>query len=551
MRAVTNVSRTPRRTWLALLGILLAGVMLRAHQVEWGLPDYFVADEAVLTAKTAEAVTSGPPKPSDFIYPHLQIRTVGALQTVTGQTEVAEGVRLGRWLNVAFGGGTLLLTFAIGLCLFGPRVALVATAFLAAAPYAVMTSHINGADGPLVFWVAASFLATALGFRSGKPGWLVVAGGLAGLAAAVKYPGFAAAVPAAWAALWTRAGSRTDAQAGAQRLRPLLNIAVIGAAVGAATALAFFAGCPRCVTAWEVCIEGVQLMGDLNYSQGAGAPLEIEGWLSLPYWTPLIATLPFSVGALSCAVAYLGLGTMARRAAGPALLIGAFLLPYFAVVGGTTANYPRYYLPMLPFLCLGAGFLSVRSLEWRGWVRIAGAAACAIALLHSVLVSLAIAQGFNERARDAVVVALTDRARALRESRRPRRVPTVGVHRFVSHYDGVEARLEGNPHLEIVAIQAEAFWVRKQGPDLIVVSEPFAERIRRIEASHGGGSFWTELLDETLGYERTVQIDPSFNARGLYATLDPLFGHAWTNGDIGFSIYERSEKSPRAPKRKR
>ena len=49
----------PPLFWGCLLLILLGTMFLRAYQLDWGLPSYYVPDEAVFTAETAERILSG------------------------------------------------------------------------------------------------------------------------------------------------------------------------------------------------------------------------------------------------------------------------------------------------------------------------------------------------------------------------------------------------------------------------------------------------------------------------------------------------------------
>ena len=255
------------------------------------------------------------------------------------------------------------------------------------------------------------------------------------------------------------------------------------------------------------------------------------------------ASLPFCLGALSCAISYLWLGSMARRARHEALLVGSLVLPYFAVIGGSAAIYPRYCLPLLPFLCLGAGFVTVRALSAPGAWGAVGSIAASLALLHSLLVSIALASGFNENARLAAIADLTARARAWSAERPRSTTPRVGIFPFMRIYDGLGARLKESPDLRLSGFEADVDWLERGGPDFLVFSEPFLLRSLRVDALNGD-SFWADLTDEKLGYKRVAKIEPGFAGKGIYAALDPLFVHAWTNGDIGFSIFERV--APRA-----
>jgi hypothetical protein len=544
--------------WALLVVSLLVAFWLRFAAGEWGLPDYFVPDEAIFTAEAWEEAQSRPPEWSDFVYPHLHKRTMSALEGVAsalgGREEgTAWEVALGRRTNGLLGVLTVLLTFWVGWMLFGLPAGAIGAAFLAVAPLPVANAHVNASDGPLVFWVMASFgLAVMASRRAGvsRVGWLVASALVAGLASAVRYPGLAAIVPPLWLCLW-RPESVAPPSAGEGpsvfRLNAPSALVGLGAVVAAGWLAGFAIGCPRCLLEWQMCAEAIQSVRVANFELGASAQIPQQGWLSVPYWYQAAAVLPFSLGVVACVLGYVGLASMTRRARRDAALLLAFVLPYFVVIGGSQAVYARYCLPLVPFVCLGVGFWATRELRTTGAYVLTGSLV-ALALLHSTLFSYQVLSGFRGDTRSEVIRwldAMSDRRRPLGPPGRRGGQATVGLPSFTRRYDGLAAGIEANHKLREVGVASELEGLRRTWPDFLVVSTPFLLRSLRVEAA-SDDSYWRDLTSGKLGYTRTRAFEPAFQADGIFAVPDPLLVHAWARGDVGFWIYEPA--LPRPPR---
>lgn len=538
------------RSWALLLGVLAVGLFLRAENVGWGLPDYSVPDERVFTAENWERMESQPPARSHFVYPHLEIRSVALLDAVASRLgaddDLAAQIGRARIFGVILSILTVWVVFATGRELFGAGAGLAAAAFLAVAPFAVVAAHTNLSDVALTFWVAVSFLLAARGSRSGQPGWLLASGLIAGLAGAAKYPGLAAVGPPLWASLF--AGPERGRLL---RRRPLVATGIF-AGVLACCAAGFYAGCPRCVSEWDLCVEAIRSHGEVIYELGSGSPLPAEGLLGYRYLYQILAVNPYVLGALACALAYLGLAFMTRRNARSAALVASFAIPYFLVMGGSGAAFARYCLPLAPFLCLAAGLLSSRLLEASGWRRGVAAGVVGAALVHALLFSYRQVDGFVDENRERVIAWLEARTQQQTFGRPAAAKPGVGIILFGGNYDAIRQPLRATPTLRLVGLQPDREQLEKSSPDYLVFSMPFLVRVRRQEAAEGG-SFWSDLDQGVLGYRRAAEFPPRFRAEGIYSVLDPIHAHAWTNGDIGFVIYEkapgRGSVAPRAAQR--
>ena len=88
---------------------------------------------------------------------------------------------LGRLLAVAFGLGTILLTYQIGKTLYGKLPGALAALFLALMPYHVVVSRQVLLDGPMTFFSTLTIYMLARFGKTQRAAWLYAAGGCMGL----------------------------------------------------------------------------------------------------------------------------------------------------------------------------------------------------------------------------------------------------------------------------------------------------------------------------------------------------------------------------------
>ncbi len=92
----------------------------------------------------------------------------------------------GRYVGAAFGVGTIVLVFVLGLLLYGRRAGAVSALLLAVMPYHVIITRQVLLDGPMTFFATAALVCLAMLARTGQGRWLVAAGSCLGLAALTK-----------------------------------------------------------------------------------------------------------------------------------------------------------------------------------------------------------------------------------------------------------------------------------------------------------------------------------------------------------------------------
>jgi hypothetical protein len=94
----------------------------------------------------------------------------------------------GRFLAAAIGIGTVILTYLIGIRLYGRRAALFAALFMALMPYHVIVSRQVLLDGPMAFFCTLTLYFMVRFAESEKSAWLIGAGAGLGLTVLAKEP---------------------------------------------------------------------------------------------------------------------------------------------------------------------------------------------------------------------------------------------------------------------------------------------------------------------------------------------------------------------------
>ena len=335
---------------LVLTAILLAGAGVRFVGLGFGLPHTQARPDELRVAQTAVDFLGGDLSPGFFNYPTLFMYAAGAAyagycapRILTGEvvslaacgaTWHADWVPffiIPRILSALAGIWTIWLVYRIGARLIDGTAALAAALFLAFAFLHVRDSHFGVTDVPMAALVMAAILALVRAHDAPSCRRFAIAGALAGLAASTKYNALFLAAPA------------IVSQIDARRLDSRLP--VFGAAMGGA----FLAGSPF------VLIDRARFWADAtseaaHLAAGNGIILDI-GWrhhFTVSLWYGM--TWPLLAAALVGAVAMIVMSP--RRAA----LLLAFPIVYYAVAGRGYTVFARYMIPVVPFLCLTAGF---------------------------------------------------------------------------------------------------------------------------------------------------------------------------------------------------
>ncbi|NLC55976.1 MAG: phospholipid carrier-dependent glycosyltransferase [Armatimonadetes bacterium] len=341
---------------------------------------------------------------------------------------------LGRLLSVFFGTLTILLAYDLGRRLVRlaggapppaegapPRperlAGLCAAGLLALAPLHVAHSHYLTVDVTAAFWATATLCAALRLLEAPRLRMALLAGLCAGLAAGTKYnAGIAVAAPLAALALstccrrttagarerqpaagaggwrrWLRRPSKTasggegapapSARAGegpvcdappgvtSRAWRALLALVCLGAA-----AVAFLAACPGVLLESDTFLS--HFFYELKHVRTEHG-LVFQG--TPPAWIYHFTTsLRFGLGLPLLAVLLAGLVQAARRRSAADLVLLAWVLPYYVLIGGAQVKFQRYTIPLAPALLVWSGVLCADWLARAACSRARALAAAAI-----------------------------------------------------------------------------------------------------------------------------------------------------------------------------
>jgi hypothetical protein len=380
---------TARRAAALLTLVVALAATLRVAGIRYGLPDVFNMDEVAIMSRTL-AFAKGDLNPHNFLYPTfyfyvlfgwlgayfvlaLALGWVASLQAFQASFfNDPTGIYVaGRLLSVICGVATVWLTYRLATRLFDRTTALVASLFLAVAPFAVRDAHYVKHDIPVTMAITAAVLALARvwGFgephpeqaRSSQVRSLACAAALCGVACSTHYYAVFLALPLAVGAVLQSWREGTAAV-----LRRL--------ALAAAVMLAIFAACSPFLpfewqTAWRDVVANRQIVVDRALQGSAGDTI-----------SRYAAMLMFE--SMGWPVSILGLaGAMWLVARSPlrALLLLLFPLAFLAFISNTVPA-SRYLNPVLPILAVLAAH-AARNLSVRLPGRIQGAGMAVLALL--------------------------------------------------------------------------------------------------------------------------------------------------------------------------
>lgn len=345
-----------RGIWL----ILVLAAALRFWGLGFGLPNTVARPDEGRVIKTAAGFTLRHTlDPQFFAYPTLLPYVVGGLYAAGCAGAVALGafgtmdacsaawcqdwgrlVLTARAVSALAGVAGVAAVFAIGWRLHRSAGAF-AAALLAVAFLHVRDSHFAVTDVAMTSMVLLALLLLLRADEHPSAARFLLAGFVAGLATSTKYSGALLGAAAVVSQIRAWFGARAP-----QRVRHVRLLLF-----GAAAVVGFFAGTPYALLSWpdfqrDTAFESWHLLHG-----HAGLRPDI-GWRY-----HALVTLPQGVGWPLFATGVAGVvWTLATRAH-PAATIFAFPLVYYVVAGRGYTVFARYMIPVVPFLCLGAGAL--------------------------------------------------------------------------------------------------------------------------------------------------------------------------------------------------
>lgn len=315
-----------------------------------------------------------PLNPKFFAYGSLPIyllKILGAFAPVTSYSVPWRDPSLvslaleGRALSALFDLGTIALVFFLGRRLYDATVGLIAAACVSLTVLHIQLAHFYTVDTLLTFFVVATMFFSARFAAMARRLDAIWMGALFGLALATKISAAILIVPMLVVMVLARGrplppnvargGFKRVARA---RLQQILGVWKTILKIGSVAFIVF------------VVTQPYALLDPIRYFGQVGTEaLVVRGWYDFPYTRQYADTWPFVYPIAQSAVWGMSLPLGIFTWVGGALFVWqwwrtrewqdgfilSWALVYFLIVGGQFAKYPRYLLPLLPFLFLMAG----------------------------------------------------------------------------------------------------------------------------------------------------------------------------------------------------
>ncbi len=322
----------------------------------------------------------------------------------------------GRLLMALLDTLTIIFVFLLGRRLFGRDAGLLAAALYTFTAQAVQLSHFFAMDPASTTFTVMAIWGAVVMVQERYWRGVIIAGVGAGLAIASKFsalPILAAPVVASLCILYAeRKESRAAglAPSGRVQLFALLGIPVALALAG----LAFFLTSPYAILDWRNFLQATLVEQGAMVRGVADMPFTRQYRNTIPYLYFIQQQVVWGMGPVLGIVALGGVGwglwsffatlwqmirgRLISRATLSALLVWAWLIPYFGLTGAFLAKFNRYMSPVLPFvMILTAGMLIALLKRPIRWQRRLGGALATIALLGAIFWSVAYVNGVYNR----------------------------------------------------------------------------------------------------------------------------------------------------------
>ena len=363
-----------RRLITVALVLMVLAAVLRVYGIGWGLP--VIYEEATPLRVAWSMAKWGEPNPPDlnphfFNYPsftfYAQLATHGALYAVlktAGRVDSPLDYRVlyilnktpfvvaGRLLSVLFALATVWLVFVIGRRVGGNWVGLPAALLLAINTFHISRSQMIEVDIPLTFFVTLALLCALRIVEAPRPKNYVLAGLAMGLAASTKYTGALVVLPLAAAHVLAVTSGPKDRPP----LRRLLDrrASLLFAATLLTAVIVFALTSPYVILDSQSFLQHLSV--EREHMKIGHFGLETESALAFYARSIMGKTLGWPL-ALLVVIGTVYLAVWRRE--GWAIVLAAFVVPYFLTLNSWSMMADRYLLPMVP----GAIVLAMGTLD--------------------------------------------------------------------------------------------------------------------------------------------------------------------------------------------
>ena len=338
-------------TIVAIITIL--GFIFRIAGINFGLPQVFHPDEPFIVERANTMALTGDMNPHFFIYPSLLIYIYCLLFKIEHilLDEVTRSIIYvtARSFNALLGALMVPLTYMLGSKLYSKKIGILSSAFMAFAPIAVENSHYATVDIPLTFFILLAFLSIVRIIGEGSKRSYILSGCLIGLASSVKYTAGLLIIP-----LLTAFIIRCKISSFNWIEIKKLLLAYVTALVS------FLITTPYSIFDFNNFKEDLlYISGHVRGTHGVLFKEEPSGFI-YHIQTSLSSGLTVYIEVLSIiAIAYIIIESILRRSEriSSNLILLSWILPYYFVIGSWGNLFPRYVIPLLPFLLITVAYL--------------------------------------------------------------------------------------------------------------------------------------------------------------------------------------------------
>jgi len=361
---VTGRTRSRAAIFVATVVLPIAAAA-RLWALTFGLPHPHCRPDEEAISAIAGAFRAGHFEPEAFNYPALFMLAVAGLLRLAPHIEgllhklmpfhfgsVLDGLSwtiknymAARILSAAAGIASVWVVFRIALRLFDRTAAVAAASLLALAFLHVRDSHYGVTDVPMTFMVLVAFLCAVRLSQSGTRWDVILSGIAAGLAAGTKYNGALVVLPLAFAVFISPSPKAFAAR--------VVDLAI----AGALTIATFLATSPYTVI--DFGRFWADFRSDAAHLAGGHGVILGRGWIY-----HATTTLRYGIGVPMLLAGVAGLILLLYRDVRRGVLVGLFPVTYYALLGSGYTVFTRHMVPVVPFLCLTAGYFAAECSAW-------------------------------------------------------------------------------------------------------------------------------------------------------------------------------------------
>ncbi len=489
-----------------LLAALFLSILLSLIGSNWGRVECWNLDEMAFRGTQSNGLPWGYLKPPLHTYLNhvLVMKPAEAVRTILGVDHSCQypfqllGARL---LTLTLFCGMIVLLYRTVDRLAGKKPAVLIALLAATSAGLVKFNHFATADSPLLFWMVASFAMAVRAALSGKITDALLAGALAGLAAADKYNGLGVAVAIPACLLATRGWKGCFG-------KPAW-IGALGVVLG------FAIGNPGSVfdtgkfvqdflyNLYTTPVYGGQTKGT-GYADFLLAFPELIGWPATLLVTAAVSgTLLLALG-----------GKLTREERLLTLGAGAMVVFYYLIMGRSPRIPDRFVLPVLPFVL----FLAAPALGRVPWSRTIPRALILAVLVYNLFCSVALDLRFLSDPRmRAQIFAMKEfpTGATIENSYAPRwdHIPGIRVRiatlpcatgragTFGKIFGNNEVIRKGIEQYEVADYPADTFTeagIAKRNPDYVC----FSNQVFQFSGDNDAQRFYAALDREEFGYKK-------------------------------------------------